>query len=68
MNDLDDLLLFETERPENEWDFNSLGASYGTPSRGGGRSDGQHRQVVQSEGLVQSSVLSLKRNVSCRVL
>jgi hypothetical protein len=68
VNELNEFELVETWKAKDEWDFNSFGTFHGTPSRGGGRSDGQHRQVVQSEGLFQSSFLSLKRNVSCRVL
>lgn len=68
MNELNELELVETWKAKDEWHFNSFGTFHGTPSLGGGRGDGQHRQVVQSEGLVQSRFLFIKRNVSCRVL
>jgi uncharacterized surface protein with fasciclin (FAS1) repeats len=60
-------MLFDTERPKNERDFNSFGTSLGTPSPGGGRSDDPRRQVVSSKCLVQFGFLFLKKEsvMSC---
>jgi uncharacterized surface protein with fasciclin (FAS1) repeats len=60
-------MLFDTERPKNERDFNSFGTSLGTPYPGGGRSDDPHRQVVSSKGLVLFRFRFLKKEsvMSC---
>jgi hypothetical protein len=60
VNDLNDLTLVETWKPNDEWDFTFCGTFHGTFCPGGGHSSCQLQQVVQAEGLVQSSFLSLK--------